>query len=124
MPIFRSAPDLRGFGQPSTPDVLVLNGLPGRLLARLMPDLLPQPDEVPGLLDELVHHVAYLGGTRDAILYQSAVTGTLRPRCLVMPTEVGIHAFSLCKQRRGWRACACHDGGGDRADVSNPTSAV
>ena len=67
MPIFRSAPDLRGFGQPSTPDVLVLNGLPGRLLARLMPDLLPQPDEVPGLLDELVHHVAHLGETREAI---------------------------------------------------------
>ncbi len=35
--------------------------------ARLMADLLRQPDEVPGLLDELVHHVAHLGRTPDAI---------------------------------------------------------
>nr|WP_294552069.1 hypothetical protein [uncultured Rhodopila sp.] len=38
-----------------------------------MPDLLRQPDEVPGLLDELVHHVAHLGGTRDAIFIRRPV---------------------------------------------------
>jgi hypothetical protein len=30
-----------------------------------------------------------------------------------MPTEVNIHAFISFKQRRGWRACARYDGGGD-----------
>jgi len=28
-----------------------------------------------------------------------------------MPTQVGIHVYCCCdQQRRGWRACARHDG--------------
>jgi hypothetical protein len=46
----------------------------------------------------------------SAVLYQSALRSTLGPCRLVMPTKVGIHAFCLHKQRRGWRAYARHDG--------------
>jgi hypothetical protein len=47
--------------------VLVLNGPPGLLLARLMPDPLRHRDEVTGLLDDLVRHVAHHCEERDAI---------------------------------------------------------
>ena len=52
----------------------MLNGLPGLLPARLMADVLRQPDEVPGFLDELVHHVARLGGTPGAIFIRRPIS--------------------------------------------------
>ena len=43
---------------------------------------------------------------------QPVTPTALRPRRLVMPTQVGVHAFAATgTARRGWCACAHHDGG-------------
>jgi hypothetical protein len=39
-----------------------------------------------------------------------------------MPAKVGIHAIAQKKKRRGWFACADHDGRGDRAYRSTLTA--
>jgi hypothetical protein len=48
---------------------------------------------------------------RFIVSYQRPLNSTLRSRCPVMPTQVGIHVFLWCKQRHGWRAFAHHDVG-------------
>jgi hypothetical protein len=52
---------------------------------------------------------------------QEACGSTFGPCRLVMPTKVGIHAFCPHNRRRGWRACARHDGWERPCPVSNAT---